>query len=367
MRSVLRLLSSGLLLSFLFAATAFSQGAQTGGITGVVTDPAGAVVPGATVEVIDPNTGKSVRTMTTDADGGYSATLLPPGAYTLEIKSANFKQSHVAGVTVRINETTRQDVALEVGNVAEKVEVEATPSLINPTSAVTGQAIDSQTLNALPLASPNFLFLLNLSTGAASEPTDVRTAGRGTADINVNGQRTSNNSIQLEGVNVNDFNLAHFDTIPLPNPDTIQEFKVATSLYDASSGSKGGGAIGLVLKSGSKDFHFDLYWNHRNDALNANEWFFNAAGRKKGRLLQNVFGGSASGPIPKLGGYWFFNYQGVRARNGIDPNGSSLAPTIQNFPTATDGTTSAALLAGAFGLTPAQIDPVAVRDRKSVV
>ena len=136
--------------------------------------------------------------------------------------------------------------------------------------------------------------------------------------------------------------------------------KVATSLYDVSQGSKGGGAIGLVTKSGTKDLHFDVYWSHRNDALNANEWFFNKNGTKRGRLLQNVFGGSASGPIPKLGGFWFFNYQGVRARNGIDPNGSSTAPTVPVFPTAADGTTSAALLAPAFGLTTAQIDPVAV-------
>jgi hypothetical protein len=360
MRSVLRFLASGLLISSLFALPVFSQGSQTGGITGVVTDPQGSVVGGATVEVINEGTGKSERSTTTDESGTFTATLLPPGTYRLELKSTNFKQSRVTGVQVRIGETTRQDISLEVGGVSEIVNVEATPSLINPVNATTGQAINAQTLQTLPLASPNFLFLLSLSTGVAGEPTDVRSAGRGTADVNVNGQRTSNNSISLEGVNVNDFNLAHFDTIPLPNPNTIQEFRVATSLYDASSGSKGGGAIGLVLRSGSKDFHFDLYWNHRNDALNANEWFFNAAGRKRGRLLQNVFGGNASGPVPKVGGYWFFNYQGVRARNGIDPIGSSLAPTIQVFPTNADGTTSAALLAPAFGLTPAQIDPVAV-------
>jgi hypothetical protein len=350
-----------LLVTLLSVATAYSQGAQTGGITGVVTDPHGAVVPGATINVVNESTGKTDRTITTEADGGYAATLLPPGTYRLEITATNFKQSRVTGVQVRINETTRQDVTLEVGSVQEKVEITATPTLVNPVSPVMGQAINSQTLQTLPLASPNFLFLLSLSSGVAGEPTDVRSAGRGTADVNVNGQRTSNNSLTVDGVNVNDFNLAHFDTVPLPNPDTIQEFKVATSLYDASSGSKGGGAIGLVLRSGSKNFHFDLYETHRNDALNANEWFFNAKGRKRGRLLQNVFGGSGSGPIPKLGGYWFFNYQGVRARNGIDPNGSSTAPIVQNFPTSADGTTNATLLANAFNLNVAQIDPVAVR------
>jgi hypothetical protein len=370
MRSFLRLLGSGIVLSLLFVASANSQAIQTGGISGVVTDQSGGLVKGATVEIVSEGTGKAVRSLTTGDDGAFSSTLLPPGLYRVEVAAQNFKKAVVAAVQVRITEVTRQDISLQAGRIEETVNVEATPSLINPSSAVTGQAVDSATLRSLPLASPNFLFLLSLSAGTAGEPTDVRSAGRGTADVNVNGQRTSNNSISLEGINVNDFNLAHFDTVPLPNPTTLQEMKVSTSLYDASQGSKGGGALGLVIKSGSKDFHWEGYWQHRNDALNANEWFRNTKPNlngKRARLLQNVFGGTGSGPIPKVGGFWFFNYQGVRARNGLDPNGSALTPTIQRFATNPDGTTSAALLATGivggvpgFGLTPAQIDPVAV-------
>ncbi len=361
MRSVLRFLSSGILVSFLFVSLAYSQGSQTGGITGVVTDEKGALVPGATVDVVDEKTDKSVRTSTTDDDGAFAVSLLPPGTYRLDVTQTNFKKSSVQGVPVRITETTRQNITLSVGTVSETVAVQADTTLINTNSAVTGQALDANALQSLPLASPNFLFLLSLSSGTAGEPTDVRSAGRGTADINVNGQRTSNNSISLEGVNVNDFNLAHFDTVPLPNPNTLQEFKVSTSLYDATQGSKGGGALGLVFKSGSSDYHFDGYWQHRNDALNANEYFRNSKGlSNRAKLLQNVFGFSGSGPMPKVGGFWFFNYQGVRARNGLDPAGSSVSPQVQAFPRAADGTTNATLLAAAFGLTPAQIDPVAV-------
>jgi Carboxypeptidase regulatory-like domain len=360
MRSALRLLS-GAILGLLCAISVFPQASQTGGITGVVTDTGGALVQGATVDVINESTGKSERTATTSGDGGFTINLLKPGSYRLEITSPNFKKAVVSPVQVRIGESTRQDVTLEAGRIEETVNVEATATLINPSSAVTGQPLGAETLRQLPLASPNFLFLLSLSAGTASEPTDVRTAGRGTADVNVNGGRTTNNSISLEGINVNDFNLAHFDTVPLPNPSTLEEMKVSTSLYDASQGSKGGGALGLVIKSGSKDFHWEAYWQHRNDALNANEWFRNANGvSKRARLLQNVFGGSGSGPVPKLGGFWFFNYQGVRARNGLDPLGSALTPTIQNFPVGPDGKTSAALIAPAFGLTAAQIDPVAI-------
>ncbi len=361
MRSVLRLLASGIILSLLCVSVAYAQGSQTGGVTGVVTDQGGALIKGASVDIVDESTGRSVRNIVTGEDGGFSATLLPPGSYRLEVTARNFKKLIVQRVSITINQTTRQDVTLEAGLIEETVNVEAAPSLINPTSAVTGQGLEAQTLQRLPLPSPNVLFLTSLSTGTASEPVDVRSSGRGNLDVNVNGQRTTNNSVTLDGINVNDFNLAHFDTIPLPNPSTIQELKVATSLYDAASGSKGGGALGLVLKSGQKDFHWDLYWSHRNDALNANEFFRNRTGQsKRARLLQNVFGGSASGPVPWAGGFWFFNYQGVRGRNGLDPSGASLNPLIQAFPTNSDGTTSAAQLAMAFGLTPAQIDPIAV-------
>jgi hypothetical protein len=360
MRSVYRGLASGLVIVFL-AVFGAGQAVQTGGLTGVVTDKNGAVVNGATVNVINESTGSVERTATTTDSGGFSVTLLPPGKYRIEISAPNFKKAVISGVDVRITETTRQDATLEAGSITEEVTVEATPTLINATSAVTGQGIEAQTIGRLPLPSPNVLFLMNLSTGTASEPVDVRGSGRGTLDVNVNGQRTSNNSVTLDGVNVNDFNLAHFDTIPLPNPNTVQELKVATSLYDASSGSKGGGALGLVLKSGQKDYRGEVYWSHRNDALNANEFFRNRNGlSNQARLLQNVFGGSASGPMPWVGGFWFFNYQGVRGRNGLDPAGAVSSPIVQAFPTNPDGTTSAALLASAFGLTPAQIDPVAV-------
>lgn len=360
-RCIRHLILSLLTIAAFSFTSAVAQSTFTGGLTGVVSDPDGAVVANVTVEITNERTNKLERTINSVADGSYLATLLPPGTYRLRLSAANFKQSLIGGVAVRINETSRQDVKLEVGNISETVEIVAASSLINLVSPVTGQSVNASVIQRLPLASPNPLFLLSLSSGTSGEPTDVRINGRGSASITVNGGRTSNNSISLEGINVSDFNVSQFDTVPLPNPDVLQEFKVATSLYDSSQGGKGAGALGFVLKSGSNDLHLDLYLTHRNDALNANEWFRNANGLSdRARLLQNVFGGTVSGPMPKVGGFWFFNYQGIRARNGIDPTASSLSPIIQNFPTNTDGTTSAALLAPAFGLTTAQIDPVAV-------
>ncbi len=203
MRSRLCFQAATLILSLFIFTTAYSQAIQTGGITGVVTDQGGALVKGASVDVISESTGKSVRSVTTVEDGRFTVNLLPPGTYRLEITASNFKKAVIGRVPVRITESTRQDVTLEAGRIEETVNVEATPTLINPENATTGQPLDAQTLRTLPLASPNFLFLLSLSTGVTGEPTDVRTAGRGTADVTVNGQRTSNNSVSLEGINVN--------------------------------------------------------------------------------------------------------------------------------------------------------------------
>jgi hypothetical protein len=357
-RKSLSWLGMGLLL-LLTASFAFAQGVETGGIAGVVKDPSGAVISGATVEVYNLETGTVERRTTTDTSGYYHVTSLRPGSYRLEISNAGFRK-YVLTLQVRINETQRQDMTLDVGTVTETVAVVATQSLINTESPTTGQPVTSQTLSTLPLSEPNYLFLLNLSPGVAGEPQDVRKAGRANVDLTVNGQRTSNNSVTIEGITVNDFNLAHFDYVALPSPEAIAEFKVATSLYDASLGSKGGGAVDLVLKTGTKQLHGEAYYNGRNDFLNANEWFRNAADAKRSKLIQNLMGGQAGGPFPFLKGFWFANVQFVRARNGLDPTGSSVNPTIGSFPQNSDGTTSAALLGAAFGLNPAAIDPIAV-------
>src|SRR5215471_8615543 len=336
------------------------QGGQTGAISGVVTDPSGGAVPNAPINIVDEATGVSARKLISGPDGRFVAGLLPPGLYRVEVTAQGFAQGQVRNIQVLINGTARVDIALQVGALTEIVEVPADAIVLNTEHATTGQAVDNRTMNTLPLPNPNVLFLLTLSPGTAGEMPDVRSANRGLVDINVNGQRTSNNSVSLNGINVNDFNLAHFDTVPLPNPNVLEEFKVSTSLYDATLGSKGGGALNLVMRSGSKDWHGEAYWDMRNDALNANEWFRNNVGAPRAKLLQNVFGGSGSGPLPKLGGYWFANYQGVRGRNGLDPNGSVLNPTIPVLPTAADGSTTASALASAYNLNASQIDPVAV-------
>src|SRR5262249_53576183 len=161
----------------LLAGVAVPQGSQSGGITGTVTDPSGALVGGATVTITNDATKSVERTVATSGDGLYTATLLPPGDYTVTIKANGFK-AYSQKVTGWLNQSARADATLQVGSASEVVEVTANATIINTESAVTGQPIDAQTLQALPLPVPNFMFLLSLSAGTAGEMPDVRAANR---------------------------------------------------------------------------------------------------------------------------------------------------------------------------------------------
>src|SRR2546423_8601160 len=222
-----------LILPVLLAGVGFSQNTQSGAIAGSVTDPNGALVGGATVTIVNDATKTLERTIATTGNGQFSATLLPPGDYTVTVKKKGFK-AVTEKIQVLLNETSRLHAILEVGTATEVVEVKATATMVNTESAVMGQTMDAATMHALPLPVPNFMFLLSLSAGTAGEFPDVRDArlggGRSIVDINVNGQRTTNNSLPLEGIFVNDLNLAHFDTAPLPNTHAVEDFNLATSL-----------------------------------------------------------------------------------------------------------------------------------------
>src|SRR5208282_6405492 len=152
--------------------------------------------------------------------------------------------------------------------------------------------ISTNTVRNLPLATQNFQQLLTLSSGAESSLNNAGQLGRGDVRIQVNGQREDNNNYLIEGITATDYNVAELTNTPLPSPDVTQEFKVQTSLYDASQGRNGGGNINAVLKSGTKQFHGDAYEFFRNDALNANDFFLNRQGSPRPVLKQNIFGSS---------------------------------------------------------------------------
>src|SRR5205807_961750 len=229
--------------------------------------------------------------------------------------------------------------------VLEKVEVQAQVQAVDTTTATTGQAIESRTIRDLPLATQNFQQLLTLSTGAQSELNASAQLGRGNVRIIVNGQREDNNNYLIEGISATDYNVAQATNVPLPNPDVIGEFKVQTSLYDASQGRNGGGNVNAILKSGTKTFHGDAYEFFRNDVLDANEYFLNRAGQARPSVKQNIFGGSLGGPVVnEKFGFFFVNYQGTRQRSALSPGTQINNPAFPSLPTDRSAASIAAAL-----------------------
>src|SRR5579863_2479359 len=335
-----------------FSGLVFAQGGATGAITGTVQDASGAVLAAAKVDVISEATGQVERHLATDSSGAFTANLLPVGSYIVEVSASGFATTKFPGIVVNITETTRMTASLKVTRVNEVVEVQSQVAQVDTTDATTGQSLGSNTITNLPLATRNFQQLLTLSAGASSDLNNASQLGRGQVFIHVNSGREDNNNYLIEGISVADYSFGELTYTPLPNPDSIQEFKVSTSLYDATQGRNGGGNINATLKSGTSNFHGDLWEYFRNTALDANDYFLG-----KVVIKQNIFGGDIGGPIgpaAKLG-YFYFNLQGTRQRSGDSP-GTFINTSIPYVPSA--DRQSASALAADCGVS-TTVDPVA--------
>src|SRR5580700_4081000 len=339
-------------------ASAYGQGGATGAISGIVVDTSGGSISGADVQVIDGRTESIVRKLPTGAEGIFVATLLPPGNYIVVVNKPGFGEAKVTDIEVRVTETTSLTITLKPGAVTEKVEITARVTTVETSNAATGQSLGTATIRELPLATQNYQQLLTLSSGAQSDLNAAAQLGRGSVKLFVNGQREDNNNFLIEGISATDYNVAQATYVPLPNPDVIQEFKVQTSLYDASQGRDGGGNVNAILKSGTREFHGDAYEFFRNDVLNANEFFLNRDGVARPDVKQNIFGASLGGPVVKEKlGYFFLNYQGTRQRSGDSP-GTLISTTIPSLPAVR---TQASISQAFFGNTTTPIDPVVLK------
>jgi len=365
LRSHLRFVIVGLCL----VGQALAQGGATGAISGTVQDASGAVIANADVRITNQDTGTVTRATKTDATGTFTATLLPVGMYTVGVSSTGFQEGKFPDIAVRVTETTRMTAKLRPLQVLEKVEVQALVQAVDTTTATTGESVEARTIRDLPLSTQNFQQLLTLSAGTNSDLNASASLGRGDVRIQVNGQREDNNNYLIEGISATDYNVAELTNTPLPSPDVVQEFKVQTSLYDATQGRNGGGNINAILKTGTKSFHGSLFEFFRNDALNANEWFLKRGELELNRpnqrpeIKQNIYGGSLGGPIGHEGklGFFFLNYQGTRQRSGLSP-GAIISTFIPSIPAQRDPQSLVnALFPAGSGVTPAQLDPVAVK------
>jgi hypothetical protein len=356
-------ISALLLLVSLCGARTFAQGGATGAISGVVVDSSGGWVADAEVQIINSATDVVVRKISSGSDGTFVVTLLPPGTYYAVVNKPGFSEAKALGIQVRITETTKVTITLKPGTVTEKVEITAQVATVETTNATTGESIGTETVRELPLATQNYQQLLSLSAGAQSELNASAQLGRGNVRVIVNGQREDNNNYLIEGISATDYNVAQATNVPLPNPDVIQEFKVQTSLYDASQGRNGGGNVNAILKSGTREIHGDVYEYFRNDVLNANDFFLNASGQKRPPVKQNIFGGSLGGPVGKEKlGFFFVNYQGTRQRSALSPGtqinnpGFPVIPADRSEASLISAFFPSGLPSGVTGLDPVVVD-----------
>src|SRR6266516_3803604 len=319
-----------------------AQGPTTGRIEGTVKDQNGAVIPGAQVKVINKATANE-RTVTTDEAGYYALPLLLPGIYRVNVAANGFNPVIVDTVHVLITETTLVSADLTVKGVNVDPVVVSVAPLIQTDGPQLGRAVDSRFVSELPLASRNFTQILSLSPGVATYLPDSTGVGRNTQTISVNGARMTQNNVQINGIDANTMGTRAAVNLEIPAPETIQEFKVQTSLYDSTFGRSGGGNVQIVTRSGGNDFHGSLYDYFRNDALNANNPFLKAASVDRPVLKHNVFGALLGGPVKKEKVFFFISYQGTRESNGASIL-NSISSNILIAPGLTDDRSEQMLL-----------------------
>ncbi len=322
-----------------------AQSQTTGNIEGVVRDANGAVVAGADVTVTSKATGDE-RKVTTDESGAYAVTLLPSGKYRVQINASGFRPTVFEDVTVAITETTTIPVDLVVGELSgESVVVNGSVGpIVQSDSPQLGRVVDSRTVAELPLATRNFTQILGLSTGTATYLPDNTAVGRNSQNISVNGGRVTNNNFQINGIDANSQGTNSAPSLSVPAPESIQEFKVQTSLYDATFGRSGGGNVQAVTKSGTNLYTGSVYEYFRNEKLNANNPFLKAVGVRRPILKRNIFGGVFGGPIVRDNAFFFGSYQGTRERNGASVI-NSLSSNVFVTPGLTNDRSEATLLA----------------------
>jgi hypothetical protein len=283
-----------------------------GSIVGLVTDPAGARVPGAEVTVTNLAANQSIS-LTTDEKGQYTADLLRIGTYSVTVEKPGFQKAIQPSVDVGVNQTARVDIALLVGSINESVQVTTAPPLLQTEASSLGTIETERRISELPLNGRNFIQLAYLGPGANGGQTGSNVSGgvfeneRANEAVSVNGLRVSNNNFLLNGVDNNEFGLG--GVIVLPPPDAIQEFRTEENSMSAEFG-RGGAAVNVVLKSGTNQVHGGAYEFIRNDKLDAVNYF----NQGQQPFKRNQFGAFLGGPIRKNRTFIFGDYAGSRLR-----------------------------------------------------
>jgi hypothetical protein len=287
----------------------------TADILGRVTDSSGAVLPGATVTIVNTAT-RDTRTLISNETGDYVFNLLPIGTYTVTIELQGFSKQ-MSTVTVSSGDRARVDAKLSLGTVSENVQVTAEAAPLQTDSSTVGTLFNEKAVQDLPIAGRNIIRLVQMIPGANEGAVSSLSNGtrpddrRQTSSVSVNGNGDSQNNQLIDGL---DNNERAIGTVSIkPSIDAIAEVKVQTNLYSADVGRTQGGVINILTKSGTNQFHGTAYEFGRSDRFDAQDFF----AKQRPVLKQNQFGGSLGGPIKADKTFFFADYEGFRNRQGV--------------------------------------------------
>jgi outer membrane receptor protein involved in Fe transport len=312
-------LAAALLLPFFGPGSGIAQ-TSFGTITGIIRDTSGAVLPDASVTVTNEQTGLT-RQATTDGSGAYTVPSLPPAVYTVSAELKGFKKGVASKVNLEVTQTLRVDIALQVGEISQTVEVQAEAPLLQSETSTVGTVISNKQVVELPLNGRSFTELTYLIPGAVRQGGAIfQTSG---SRVSVSGARSEDNNYTLDGVNNNETFFKAFAV--QPSIDAIQEFNIRTNITSSEFGQAAGANVNVVTKSGTNEIHGGIFEFLRNNVLDARDAF--APSRPVFR--QNQFGGQAGGPVIKNKTFWFFNYEGYRFRRQATALGT--IPTAAQF------------------------------------
>src|SRR5687767_15715670 len=321
-----------LLLTLMFlcfaAPAAMAQTGTVGTLTGVVTDPNGANLPGVSVVVKNLAT-EATRTAITNGDGHWTLPGLPVGTYEVSYEITGFKRLVRDRVEVEASVPRTLEDKLEIGEIGAVINITEGAALITPETSAVARQLSAEQLVEVPTSTRSFTQLLSTEAGVNTELSPVLTNGNGNQSPSVNGTRTTSTSLFFNGVDATNIttNEGSLNDNIAPAPETLQEVKLQTSLYDASTGRSGGGNFQLVTKTGANRFSGNLYYYLQNEKLNANDYFFNKEGIERPKARRNEGGFTLGGAIIKDRFFFFGGYQYTNAITGFVPTARSLSVT----------------------------------------
>ena len=333
------ILSAGIIaIATLLSTSLHGQTTSTGALAGVSLDPSGAELPGVHLRLSNRETSHT-KSAISDAHGRFSFLLLHPGTYQLQASKTDFASLNLTDLHISLTETLRLELRLQLAAHVERAMVSSRPVMVQTDSAALGRVVNESSVSDLPLVTRNYAQIVGLSPGVAVGVYNAGELGLGGTALSqiaksndgifVHGARSYDNNFQIDGVSVSDVqgSAAGSGGIPIPNPDSIQEFKVQTGLYDAGYGRYAGANVSLITKAGGNDFHGTVFEFFRNEALNANDFFLNRTEQPRPALRENQFGFALGGPIKKEKLLFFGSYQGTRQVNGVAAGQSRIACT----------------------------------------